>query len=343
MLGAHAQTAKFKVQQIIIAGDDNVQATALNDSGIIVGSVYAGISDIAAGFSLASNVVTTLPSPNALGASLNPMAIDAAGNIWGWANSEIGTNSTLPDKAAYYLSSNGTYNTNYAGVVVSPGSGESELSVLPMGMNSKGEVFYNSWQSRDYPAVPYYGTPAHYFTAPSVDQYTLIESMNNHGMIVLEGFRFFNPIYTLYVGKGKNFVQLAPPDAIDTRGGLVNDAGVVAGSFVDSNQFAHGFVYAGGKYIIFDMPDAAIAVMVTGFNDKGRVVGSYSTGAKADQHAFLYNGTSVSTFGSYGESSLVTVKINNKGAIIAMERLSSPAGDVQKYASYRVACTGQGC
>ncbi len=335
-LAANAQTTQFRLKQIVIAGDDNVQATALNDAGVIVGSLYAGITDDESGFSIAGNTVTTLPPPNMSGNGFNPRAIDPAGNIYGWAHTAIGSGGSA---LTYYLSNNGTYNAAYQSLLLAPGTFEAHIIPVAMGLNAKGEVFFNTIYSLDDPVGANYGKPPNYKTPPSVDRFTEIESLNNSGTIVEEGFSFTGD-YSLYVGKGKAFTQVLPAGSINTRGGLLNNAGAVAGSYLDASHQPHGFVYAGGNYTVFEIPEPATAVLATGFNDMGRVVGSYTSAANGKQHGFLYNGTTVSTFGAFGKNDTVKLAINNKGNIIVSDQIYTTN---LKYLSYAVSCHGAGC
>ncbi len=335
-VAARAQTTTFAIKPIVIAGDDNVQATALNDAGVIVGSLYAGITDAESGFSIAGNTVTTLPAPNTSGNGFNPRAIDAAGNIYGWGHTAIGTAGAA---LTYYLSSNGTYNTNYQSIVVAPGSFEPHIIPVAMGLNAKGEVFFNTIYSLSGPVGSNYGKPPNYRSAPPIDRFTEIESLNLSGEIVVEGYSF-NGVTSLFVGSGQSFTQVLPAGSINTRGGLLNDGGSVAGSYLDASRAPHGFVYRAGVYKTFDMPEAASAVTVTGFNNSGRVVGTYTASSNGNQHGFLFNESTVSTFGAFAGLDTVKLAISNKGAIIVADQINT---QTPKYLSYRVTCSGAGC
>jgi probable HAF family extracellular repeat protein len=335
-LAAQAQTTKFAIKPIVIAGDDNVQATALNDAGVIVGSLYAGITDTESGFSIAGNTYTMLPAPNTSGNGFNPRAIDAAGNIFGWGHTTIGSAGAA---LTYYLSNNGTYNTSYQSIVVAPGSFEAHIIPVAMGLNAKGEVFFNTIYSLSGPVGSNYGKPPNYRSAPPVDRFTEIESLNLSGEIVVEGFSF-NGVTSLFVGSGQAFTQVLPAGSINTRGGLLNDGGSVAGSYTDASRALHGFVYRAGAYKTFDMPEAASAIFVTAINNSGRVVGTYTARSNGKQHGFLYNESTVSTFGAFAGPDTVKLAINNKGAIVVADQIYT---QTPKYLSYRVSCSGAGC
>jgi probable HAF family extracellular repeat protein len=127
-------------------------------------------------------------------------------------------------------------------------------------------------------------------------------------------------------------------------GGFLNNTGAIAGSYVDASHVYHGFVYQSGTYTTFDMPVAASEVSVTGINDSGRVVGYYTSGKKPKIHAFLYNGTTVSTFGAFPQFNNVNVVINNSGVMAVSSQWPDLGnGPNNKYVSYRVTCSGAGC
>ena len=89
---AHAQAAstRFITKQIVINGDINVDATALNDSGKIVGTMFANITEAPVGFILKGAAVSVLTPPYDRNGGPYPQAIDKAGNIVGWAGRGTG-------------------------------------------------------------------------------------------------------------------------------------------------------------------------------------------------------------------------------------------------------------
>jgi probable HAF family extracellular repeat protein len=146
-------------------------------------------------------------------------------------------------------------------------------------------------------------------------------------------------IRTMFEGKGKNFSSVLPPGSINTLGGFLNNTGAIAGSYIDASRAYHGFVYQSGTYTTFDMPVTASEIAVTGIDDNGRVVGYYTSVTKPKVHAFLYNGSTVSTFGDFPQYNNVAVVINNSGVMA----VSSQWPNANKYLSYRVTCSGTGC
>ena len=79
---------------------------------------------------------------------------------------------------------------------------------------------------------------------------------------------------------------------------------------------------------------------VSGINDSGRVVGTYTSASANEIRVFLYNGSTVTVFGKYNPADTVAAAINNGGTmLVSDERQDDPAD----YASYRVICSGSGC
>ena len=71
------------------------------------------------------------------------------------------------------------------------------------------------------------------------------------------------------------------PDALATVAFSINDAGQVAGFYVDASGGTHGFVRTHGRFSTLDMPGAA-ATFATYVNNLGVVAGEYidSSGAR---------------------------------------------------------------
>lgn len=336
-VSAQAQTTTFHSKQLLVAGDDNVQATAINDSGVIVGTVYAGITDVGTGIEIVGDKVTTLPAPSTIFPVFYPRAIDAAGDIFGWGQNPGEGN------AQSFLLQGGTYNIAYEKTVIEPSNIAKEVVPQVMGLNDNDEVFFNIITSLSGPLITQYGIPPNFKNAPTTNRYNLIQSINNDGIIAGTSFSF-SGIRTMFEGKNKKFTSVLPPGSINTLGGYLNNTGAVAGSYIDGSHVYHGFVYQSGTYTSFDMPEAASVISVTGINDNGRVVGYYTSGTKPRTHAFLYNGTTVSTFGTYPQYNNVAVVINNGGTMVVSSQWPDLGnGPINKYVSYLVTCAGAGC
>ncbi len=126
--------------------------------------------------------------------------------------------------------------------------------------------------------------------------FPVINSINDRGAAA-GTFSPFAPSVFLY--SGGQYVTIAPPAAISSEGGYVNNSGRVAGTYQDKQGAWHGFVYRAGKYASFDMPGTVTSITVRAINNKGRVVGTFVGGKSGLQQIFLYNGSTVSVFGKY--------------------------------------------
>jgi len=332
-LPAQAQETRFRIKQLIISGDDNVHATAINGHGTIVATLYAGITDAPSAIAINGRAITTLPVPQTSYSALNPIAINDKGDILGWAR------GNFYGIAQMFLLQGGTYNQAYQAVVIEPGSNASYFSPDPMGLSKTDEVFYNTLFGLSDPIGTNYGKPPHLHNVPQMNRFTVIQSINDYGVVAGTSYSL-SGVHTMFAGRGKDFITITPPGSINTHGGFINDSGAVAGSYEDANRAQHGFIYAAGAYTIFDVPAPSGSVTVTGFNNKGRVVGTYTNANTGKVHCFLYNGTSVSTFGTFPAYEAVAVALSDRGAMVVSNQISS---EKPKYLSYAVSCTGAGC
>jgi hypothetical protein len=116
---------------------------------------------------------------------------------------------------------------------------------------------------------------------------------------------------------------------------LVNNAGQVA--YTDNTS---GYVYQAGTTASFSVPSPSFNVQVQAINNQGRVVGVYTDTSQnpAVKRVFLFNGTTVSSFGSYGVNDTVQVALNDHGTMVVSDMVNS-----EPFASYRVTCSGTGC
>jgi len=338
--GAHAQAApastKFATSQIVIGGDVNVDATALNDSGVIVGTEYANITDAPIGVVLKGNSVSVLPPPYDPNGGPYPQAIDKNGNIAGWAGRGTGD---FPSLFLWHAATK-KYDPSYSiPLNVDYGTGAAHI-VNAIGLAADGEVFFNLIYSFSASDAPKFGTPGHLKLVPQLSRFVRLNSINATGAVAGIAFSSLGPGSVFMKDTTHGYKLLKPASASSADGGFINASGSVAGSYSDASRHWHGFVYTAGKYTLFDLPETASSATVTGFSDTGRVVGAYISAKTGEQHAFLYNGTTVSAFGTYDFSENVAVSINNHSNMTVARQFfdSKP-----NYESYRVTCSGTGC
>jgi probable HAF family extracellular repeat protein len=116
----------------------------------------------------------------------------------------------------------------------------------------------------------------------------------------------------------KDFVLKKLSGLTTTDPRQINNHGVVAGGYTDSDGVQHGFVLDGKKLTSFDAPGAVGVTTAEGINDAGQVSGLY-TDASANRHAFLYD-TTTGDFTTIDPGNGSTAQeawgINNQGLIV---------------------------
>ncbi len=328
---AMAQTETFTVKPIKINGSTNFQATAINNSGDIVGVLYDASAGTQTAMEISGGVATPLANPGGSFGPFFPSQINDGGAVLGYAS-----NSGLGSTEMFLLQS-GTFNSAYEAPLVEPGNA-SGVPPLPLGLTDNLKVSFNTIYSISGPIGTSYGLPPKYHTVPAQNRFTHVNSVNASAMVAGTSYSL-NGITAVYTGKDKKITIIMPPNAKSVYGGYINDANTVAGSFEDNDGAWHGFTYAAGTVTTFDMPEASTKVTVNAINRRGRVVGIYAD-SKGAQHAFQWNGTNVSTFGNYLKNAGVSAAISNKGKIVVW---SASPGAAETFHSFLVVCRGAGC
>ena len=327
-----APSTAIHTRQIIVAGNQDVEATSINNHGVIVGNVYAGITDAVSGIEIDGTNVTTLPAPYANGGPPHPKVIDDDGDIVGWAL-DAGPDPRL------FLVKDGATVPAYE-IVIAHEEGGQNFVIQPVGLTNRKDVFGTVIVSLTAPNLSFYGVPPNYSFLPQFNRFQHIDSMNNAGVVAGVSFTFSGQ-FEVFAGTKGHFKVLLPPGATATQGGYVNNLGVVAGSYTDSSRLQHGFTFHDGKYTLFDMPETASSVTVTAINDAGRVVGAYTTQKGGVQRAFLYNGHAVTSFGSFSNLDTVVLALNNLGEMLVDDQLEYTS--TAQFRSFRASCVGAGC
>ncbi len=328
-----AQQTKIRFQQIIVAGNQNVEATSINNHGAIVGNLYAGITDAVSGIEIDGDTVTTLPPPYADGAVPHPRVIDDAGDVLGWVYNGIGDPSL-------FLVKDGMTIKRYE-MILDHDEGGQNFIVQPMGIIDRSVVFGTTIVSLTAPTSPFYGVPDELVHVKLFNSFEHLNSINRHSVVGGVSFTFSGR-YQVFFGTKGHYKVLSPPGATSSQGGYVNDAGEVAGSYTDDSGLQHGFTYYAGKYRTFDMPEPASNVTVTAINAAGRVVGTYAgSSPNARQHSFLYNGQTVTSFGLYSSLDTVLLSLNDRGDMLIDRQLEFSY--YPHFLSYRATCEGPDC
>ena len=330
---AMAMAAPHLVEhQIVVQGNQNFDVTGINDSGVMVGTLYAAITGTLSGVIVKKQSVTTIPAPYSFAGPPHPTSIYNNGTI-------IGTVLTTGGFHEMFVSRKGVVDPNYQ-IVLDYGSppGFAPLGVNPIGLVGT-RVFFTRVISRELPNSANYGTPPHFKVVPRIDTFTTIKGLSASDVASGTAFQERGP-QSVFLGKGDSFQSIAPAGAISASGGVSNAAGEVAGSYVDPTNNSHGFVYNAGAYSTFDMAVPASEVVVTAINDKGWVVGTYVSSADNKQHAFFYDGSGVASIGTYDATVGLSAALNNVGQVVIAEQVFDP---VPKFVSFLETCHAGSC
>jgi probable HAF family extracellular repeat protein len=121
-----------------------------------------------------------------------------------------------------------------------------------------------------------------------------------------------------YTEKGGIFTYLngfLPGGAMNNQAVGINNAGTVAGFYVDSVGNTHGFLLTGSTLTTLNYPGATLT-QAFGVNNNGEVVGIYLDGS-GTQHGFTYAGGSWQTVDDpLGIGSTVINGLNDKGQLV---------------------------
>jgi uncharacterized membrane protein len=320
-LPAQAAGTKFLIHPITVQGSTIVHVRAINNNGAFVGAVE--VNNDAVTFLQDGATFTWIYGHCMTGNQCigNPTAVNKTDAV---------TGTLIAGAADGFVWQNGAFVAGdffSIGDLVTPASG-------PF-LNNKGEVAFNQFSPTSGNPQAFFGDPAapQLLISPGLDSSAaMITGLNNHGAVAGVGLQEEGPV-AIFVGKPGQLTYLSPPGGFSDYGASINDSGQVAGS---SNQ--QGFVYSNGKYAQFSMPVLADDVVVQAINSTGRVIGTFVDENADVQRVFLYNGSTVSTFGAYPVGDTLYLSMNDRGIIL----LSHPNGEAIG-TSYRVRCVGPGC
>jgi hypothetical protein len=333
---ACAAGTKVVLTQIEVGGVVNVQATSINDKGLVTAVLYpAGVS-AGTGLIIDGSDVTTLPAPDAGTNGVYPVQINDAGEVLGW-NGEA--SFAIPHLFRYSLKKGGYLASH--GIILNQ-TYTNHSAVFPFGEDRRGDVFVNVIIGLNAPVKNEYGPVKALQVAPFEGRVEILRSLNDSGTVSGDALQSNSGASQVFVGSGSNFIYVTPPGSQSTSGGYVNDSNDVAGVYSDTSGVQHGFVYSAGRYTTFDMPEPATGVTVTGFNNNGRVVGSYTSSADSLEHGFIYNGSTVTSIGGFATDGLISVAVN-KSSDMVLTINSSRNDESPDYVSYKVSCKGPGC
>ena len=322
----------FTERQIVVQGNQNVDVTGINDSGTMVGTLYAPITGAPSGITLKNQAVSIIPPPYSIGGAAQPTSIYNDGTI-------IGTVHTFAGLDEIFVSRHGVIDPKYQIVLdygVPPGM--APLGINPIGLVGPA-VYFTRVISRTLPNIGEHGTPPKLHALPHLAQFATIKGLSAAGVVSGTAFQERGP-QSVFLGNDGQYQFIAPPGAISASGGFANRAGAVAGTFIDSANVPHGFVYNSGHYTTFDMPNPPSEIVINAINAKGWVAGFFADSAGNRQHAFFFDGTSVTVIGAFDAQNYLNVSLNNAGQLVIAEQFFDP---VKKYVSFLETCRASAC
>lgn len=130
-------------------------------------------------------------------------------------------------------------------------------------------------------------------------------------VIVSVGFCAFsaNPGFAL----SYSFAQVDVPGAMFTEATGINNLDQIVGTYTDSANHQHGFVYDGSNFTTIDFPGGD-GTNGFGINDSGEVVGTF--GDSEGTFGFLKSGTSFAPISVQGSIATQALGINGAGDIV---------------------------
>ena len=146
---------------------------------------------------------------------------------------------------------------------------------------------------------------------------TEASGINDSGTIVGWFFDAAGAVHGFVLRAGV-FTEIHFPGAADTQPIGINSRGDISGSWdTNINTQGHGFIVTkAGQFINIDAPAAAPdSTSVTGINDLGQIVGSY-TDASGVGHGFLATGGDFKTVDFPAADFTICWGINNAGQIV---------------------------
>ena len=112
------------------------------------------------------------------------------------------------------------------------------------------------------------------------------------------------------------YANIAYPGATLTTVNGLNNSNTIVGSYFDSNDFVHGFVYRRGKFTAVNFAGAT-ATEVLGINDYGDIVGVYQLPGPLNFHGFLrHNGAFTTIDSPQAQFGTTAFAIDRAGTIV---------------------------
>ena len=140
--------------------------------------------------------------------------------------------------------------------------------------------------------------------------------MSRRSVLFLGLLGFLLPAIAVAQTGNYNFTTIDYPGIIgNTIPTAINDAGLVVGSYTDTQSVTHGFIYSGnGQYTSFDAPgNGTLGTYVYGVNNAGVITGYFEDSNGA--HGFIKAGQQFTQLDFGLDEATVVYGINNNGEV----------------------------
>ena len=222
----------------------------------------------------------------------------------------VGTDNAMPGRHAF-LVNHGTY------IPLDPAGVLGTHNSVARGINNPGDIvgayFGDDGQEHGFLLrngvlttldVPFEGAIG--TQANDINSSGVIVGVWVDGAFTVHGFVYENGVYA----------HLDYPGSLDTYPFGINPQGIIVGNWdTDQSTVGHGFVFARGQIVSFDVPDAAPdGTAANGINARGQIVGGF-VGVDGNSHGFLATGSSYTTLDCPGGTGTTAWSINSTGQI----------------------------
>jgi uncharacterized membrane protein len=249
-----AKTKEYKFTTIDFPGAARSQVVSLN-AGMASGYYYVGSWQDTQGFTFKGGTYRKFSLPNAKTTDI--LRSNSVGQV-------VGDFVDLAGKPHGYLYSAGVFTTiDYPGAQWTEAIGINDLGVVVGQYQDASEIHGFVYNSGHFTTIDF----------PGASYQTGVWDINLNGDCVglwsdpiggrFRGFRFSNGVFT----------SLNVPGSIESPAWGINDAGDIVGSYEDSNNIFHGYVYS-GTFRTVDVP-GALGTLWSDITNTGQLSGAF--------------------------------------------------------------------
>jgi hypothetical protein len=257
MLPVLGQAAGYKFTTFDFPAEGFTVLTGIDDTNRVTGYVNLSLGGTLGFFATAAGSVATVNPPGYV--STQPAAINRAGGIVG----------TAYDGSNYVM-----FQDNVEGYGALSGL---LLQQTVTGINASFDIV-GTYQNPSLQTSVYARINGTYHALlPAKCSYTHDPGISDNGVVVGNCVLASNASLGFTWSKGKYTYFTPPSNVAYLQASAINNAGTIAGWYVDTSGFDHGFVYDGATFTTVDNPTAGTtSTQVLGINKAGRLVGTFT-------------------------------------------------------------------